>query len=126
MSHESADIAFEPYGLSWRQLRKICTLELSSAKRVQSFRHIKEEEVFNLVKWVPFNAVSPIDLTQGLFSTSYGITSIVAFGKKCNEEEEEEEEEQIISVVAKATRLSAGFEVGDMFPLSKWLLVISW
>ncbi|KAF2305582.1 hypothetical protein GH714_006889 [Hevea brasiliensis] len=44
ISYESADIAFAPYGEYWRQMRKICMLELLSAKRVQSFRLIREEE----------------------------------------------------------------------------------
>ncbi|KAI6688744.1 hypothetical protein NL676_025572 [Syzygium grande] len=119
MSYGSTDIAFAPYGEYWRQLRKICTLELLSAKRVQSFRHIREEEISNLVKWVTSNAGSPINLTQRLFSTNYGATSIAAFGKKFKEQEE------FISIVTESARLAAGFEVGDVFPSSKWLHVIS-
>ncbi|XP_059669258.1 cytochrome P450 71D9-like [Cornus florida] len=43
------DIAFAPYGDHRRQLRKLCILELLSAKRVQSFRPIREEAISNLI-----------------------------------------------------------------------------
>ncbi|XP_030519080.2 cytochrome P450 71D11-like [Rhodamnia argentea] len=119
ISYGSVDIAFAPYGEYWRQLRKICTLELLSTKRVQSFRHVREEEVSNLVKWVASSAGSPINLTTRLFSSNYGVTSIAAFGKKCKEQEE------FISVVTESIKFAAGFEVGDVFPSSKWLHVIS-
>ena len=39
------DIIFSPYGDLWRQLRRICVLELLSPRRVRSFRRIREEDV---------------------------------------------------------------------------------
>lgn len=60
----SVDIAFAPYGGYWRMLRKICTEELLSAKRVQSFRSIREEEVSNLVGYLHANSGSPINLSK--------------------------------------------------------------
>jgi hypothetical protein len=48
--YDSTDIAAAPYGEYWRQLRKICTVELLSIKRVQSFWPIREQEMNNLIK----------------------------------------------------------------------------
>ncbi|XP_038893467.1 cytochrome P450 71B9-like isoform X2 [Benincasa hispida] len=44
-SYNFQDLNLSPYGERWRELRKIFMLELFSTKRVQSFQHIREEEV---------------------------------------------------------------------------------
>ncbi|KAK8542629.1 hypothetical protein V6N12_015218 [Hibiscus sabdariffa] len=49
------NIAFSPLGNYWRHLRKICTEELLSAARVDSFGSIREEEVLNLVETIKTN-----------------------------------------------------------------------
>jgi len=119
ISYNSTSIAFAPYGNYWRQLRKICTLELLSLKRVNSYQPIREEELSNLVKWIDSEKGSPINLTLALLSSIYKIASRSAFGKKCKDQE------NFISEMKKATELFAGFNIGDFFPSSTWLQLVS-
>ncbi|KAL0317500.1 UNVERIFIED_CONTAM: Premnaspirodiene oxygenase [Sesamum angustifolium] len=76
------DIVFAPYGEYWRQMRKICTLELLSAKRVESFRPIREEEMSGLCRWIVLQEGSPINLTQKICMTNYEIMARATFGRR--------------------------------------------
>ncbi|GLJ45522.1 hypothetical protein SUGI_0958420 [Cryptomeria japonica] len=49
MAYESRDVVLAPYGEYWRQMRKLCTMELLSAKRTESFRWVREDEASALV-----------------------------------------------------------------------------
>ncbi|KAL5735726.1 hypothetical protein ACOSQ2_030514 [Xanthoceras sorbifolium] len=116
ISYNCTDIALAPYGEYWRQLRKICTLEILSMKRVQSYRSIREEEVSNVINWIASRAGSPINLTHQIFSLSNSITSRAAFGKKCKDQE------KVLSVTGEASKLGSGFDMADIFPSLEGLL----
>ncbi|XP_004304768.1 PREDICTED: cytochrome P450 71D11-like [Fragaria vesca subsp. vesca] len=113
--YDSKDIVFAPYGDYWRELRKICTQELLSAKRVQSYRPIREKEVLNLIKWIGSRAGSPINLTQKVISATFSITSQAAFGNQCKDQEE------FIDAVKDIIKAISGFNVVDVFPSFKLL-----
>ncbi|KAL5802242.1 hypothetical protein ACOSQ4_030547 [Xanthoceras sorbifolium] len=113
------DIAFSPYGDYWRQLQKICTLELLSSKRVQSFRSIREEEVSNVIRSIASNAGLPINFTQLLYSLTNDITARAAFGGKCKDQKE------FILITQKLIQLGGGFSLSDMFPSVKLLEVLN-
>lgn len=119
VSYNSTNIVFAKYGDYWRQLRKICTLELLSAKRVQSYRPIREEEVLNLIKWISSKAGSPINLTEKIHSSTYIITSRAAFGKKSKDHED------FIDVVKEGIQLAGGFNLADVFPSVTLIHLIS-
>jgi len=62
LGEHSDGLVAAPYGEGWRQLRRICTTELFSARRVRSFRAVREEEVRRLLQSVAA-AASPVNLS---------------------------------------------------------------
>ncbi|KAL4309657.1 hypothetical protein GQ457_01G006950 [Hibiscus cannabinus] len=114
-----SDIAFAPYGASWRQLRKICTLELLSMKRVQSFRSIREEQVSSFIRSIFSTTGSEINIGEMLCKLSYNITLSTAIGGRCKQHE------TFISIVRKVLKALHGFTISDLFPSIKLLPVIT-
>ncbi|VAH35743.1 unnamed protein product [Triticum turgidum subsp. durum] len=49
LCYGNTDIAFAPYGAYWRTLRKICMVELLSARKVRQFAPIRDTEILSLV-----------------------------------------------------------------------------
>ena len=109
-TYDNSSMIFAPCGDYWRQMRKICVLELLSPKRVQSFRSIREEEVLNLIESISLSKGLFINLSEKIFSSTYSITSRAAFGNKCKYEKE------FISLVKETFLLSGGFYLPDLFP----------
>ncbi|KAK7331675.1 hypothetical protein VNO80_28412 [Phaseolus coccineus] len=115
VSYNNTDIVFSPYGEYWRQVRKICTVELLTTKRVQSFRSIREEEVAELVKKIGGSEGCVINLTQNIYPMTYGITARAAFGKKSRYQQ------VFISKIEEQLNLMGGFSMADLYPSSRVL-----
>lgn len=107
------------YGDYWRMLRKICLSELLSAKRVQSFSLIREEEVGQLIRSVSLSGKSTINMTEKFFSMTNTIVSRAAFGQKCKHQED------FIQMMKEISMLASGFMFPDIFPSLKFLHPIS-
>jgi hypothetical protein len=115
------DIAFAPYGERWRQLRKICVLELLSAARVQSFQHIREEEVARLMQNLAASAGAggAVNLTQMIarFINDTFVRESVGSRSKYRDE--------YIDTLDTAMRQTSGLNVPDLFPSSKIMQILS-
>jgi Cytochrome P450 len=114
-------IVFPPYGEYWRHLRKLCVLELLSTKRVQSYRSIREEEVRNLINSI-FSCAShyqPIDLSRRLTLVTNDIITRAVIGSKCKNQD------VFLRELDVAVKLSAGFNLADLFPSSRLVRLIS-
>ncbi|XP_058093148.1 cytochrome P450 71A1-like, partial [Magnolia sinica] len=118
------DLAFSPYGEYWRQVRKICVVELLSGKRVQSFAFIMEEEVGSMIKEIKgSSSVFAVNLTDMFLYLSSGIISRVAFGKKYIGGENGEN--RFMDLARELEVLLGSFCVGDYFPSFGWIDVLS-
>ncbi|KAF2309321.1 hypothetical protein GH714_001607 [Hevea brasiliensis] len=119
VAYNGNDILVGVYGDQWRQLRKICTLELLSAKRVQSFKAVREEEVLNFVRFLHSKAETPVNLTHLLFALSNTVIARTSIGKKCKSQD------ALLRIVDDLIEASAGFSLADMFPSFKFLKYIT-
>ncbi|KAL7159519.1 hypothetical protein ABFS83_01G032500 [Erythranthe nasuta] len=121
LSYNCTNVAFSEYGDYWRQLRKICTLELLSMKRVSSFRSIREEAFLDLARWLLDykDQTAAVNLTEKLYSCAYSLISRATFGKKS------EANERLLSIIKEAVVLAAGFNVADVYPSIKLLQMMS-
>lgn len=119
ISYNCTSITFGPYGDHWRQLRKFCTLELLSVKRVQSFRSIREEVFLDLVKWMALREGSVINLTEKLYSSTYGVILKAVIGDKSKEGH------TLLPIIMEVIELGAGFDIAELFPSVKLFQMIS-
>ncbi|XP_050216071.1 desmethyl-deoxy-podophyllotoxin synthase-like [Mercurialis annua] len=111
----SSNLAFAPYGPFWRHMRKICTMELFTAKRVQSFRPIREEEILNVMKSISCSEGSEVDLSTMLFGYTYKVVSGAAFGKI------RKEQEAFVPYIKDIIEAISGFSIANLFPSVKLL-----
>ncbi|KAJ9140246.1 hypothetical protein P3X46_030918 [Hevea brasiliensis] len=119
------DLAFCPYGEYWRQVKKVCVLELLSQKRVQDFEFVRKEETAKLVEKLRYACAvgSPVDLSEILVTTSNNIVSRSAFGTVYDNESGHQSSSG--DLVRGAIDLVGSFSFKDTFPYLGWLDVLT-
>jgi cytochrome P450 len=105
-----ADIASAPYGEYWRDMRKLCMMELLNSKKVQSFHSIMEEEVSRLISSIRDLEGVTINLTEKSIDIESSIVCRSAVGRKCKDQK------SLIKLGKEATSFAGIFNVGDIFP----------
>ncbi|XP_042516909.1 cytochrome P450 71B37-like [Macadamia integrifolia] len=81
ISYNFKDISFTPYGEWWRDIRKICALELLCPKAVKSYLFVREEEIARMVDSITKVSPAPVDLSEKLASVIDKVICRTAFGK---------------------------------------------
>ncbi|CAH8359128.1 unnamed protein product [Eruca vesicaria subsp. sativa] len=109
LSYNFKDIGFAPYGEEWKALRKLVVVELLNAKKLKSFKYIREEENDVLVKKLRESALtgSPVNLTKALFTL---VASVFI------------DEDNVADLVHKFELLIDGFAFSDFFPGVGWFI----
>lgn len=117
-SRGGRDILFSPYGDLWRRLRRLCVLELFTARRVQSFRHVREEEAASLLRSVVVSDGGVTDIGEMICRAMNDSVARSAVGSRCARGDE------FLRELHRAARITGGFNLADLFPASRlvrWL-----
>ncbi|PHT31578.1 hypothetical protein CQW23_27915 [Capsicum baccatum] len=119
--YDRCDIAFSPYGEYWRQMRKICVLEVLSAKNVRAFSSIRQDEVFRLIDSIRSSSSSGelVNFTERVTWFTSSIICRSAFGQVLKEQD------KFVKLMNRVVTLAGGFDMADIFPSFKLLHFLS-
>eukprot|EP01018_Ginkgo_biloba_P009681 Gb_04622 [translate_table: standard] len=124
MLYNASDIALTPYGHYWRQVRKVCVLQLLSAKRIESFRFVREEEVNLMIQsilehTVKYRSKIPVNVSKTVSGLSMDIICRMAFGRKYSSEAFDNR--GFNAVIREFLYLLGAFDIGDFIPWLAWM-----
>ncbi|KAL9457237.1 hypothetical protein AB3S75_006308 [Citrus x aurantiifolia] len=119
LSYDHQSLIFSPYNDYCKQVRKIAALELLSSKRVQSFRSIREEEMWNLVQFISSSQGHAINLGEKFYSMTNDLIARAAFGSK------RKDGQNFITVLEETMSLAGGFDIFDVYPSLEFLSSIT-
>ncbi|TXG56183.1 hypothetical protein EZV62_017496 [Acer yangbiense] len=122
LTYNYLDLAFAPYGDYWRQMRKICVLELFSLKRVQSFRFIREGEVASLMDTISQSASSatPVDLSEKMSALTASIVFRMAFGQIF--QGSDLDNHKFEKLIRATEYFTGGFTTEEFIPYVGWII----
>ncbi|XP_066325744.1 dolabradiene monooxygenase-like [Miscanthus floridulus] len=110
------DIIFSPYNAQWRELRKLCMIELFSQRRVLTFRNVREEEVANLLRSISRESADgqqPVNLSEGICRMINDVAARTVVSDRCKYRDEYMHE------LDEMVRMFGGFNLADLYPSSR-------
>ncbi|KAK2996883.1 hypothetical protein RJ639_026450 [Escallonia herrerae] len=120
ISYNFLDLAFSPYGEYWREMRKLCVVELFTNKRVQSFWYVREAEVAHMISKIAKSYPNPVEMSDLCFNLTNSVICRIAFGTSHRSNQFEYGE--LKGVIDDAMAVLSGFAAADFFPSIGWLI----
>jgi len=121
LSFNFLDIAFSPYGPHWRQMRKVCDLQLLNPKRLDYFRFIREEEVSSMIRSIfhsdAHKGSRPLNIAQTVSDFGTAIICRMTFSRKYSDEDLR----GFSAMVKESFLLLGSFNIGDYIPYLDWM-----
>ncbi|KAL9255746.1 Flavonoid 3'-monooxygenase-like protein [Drosera capensis] len=124
IAYNYQDLVFAPYGPRWRMLRKICSVHLFSAKAIDDFRGVRQEEVSKLTKALLDAGGKPVQLGQLLNVCTTNALARVMLGRRVFGDgagKGDPKADEFKDMVVELMVLAGVFNIGDFVPALDWL-----
>ncbi|RLM79496.1 ent-cassadiene C2-hydroxylase-like [Panicum miliaceum] len=115
VAYGGTNLILSPYGERWRQLRKIVVQEMLTTTRVQSFKHIRQEEVARFLQGMAASAAAgtAVDFSKAVSKLINDAFLRECVGSRCKYQDE------YLDAVHTATQLASGITIADLYPSSR-------
>ncbi|KAK3132999.1 hypothetical protein QOZ80_6AG0530670 [Eleusine coracana subsp. coracana] len=121
MAYDYQDVVFAPYGPRWRAMRKVCAVNLFSARALENLRDVREREAALMVKAlgeastvVPLGRAVNVCTTNALSRAAVGLRVFAEDGKEGATRDFKE-------IVLEVIQVGGVLNVGDFVPALRWL-----
>ncbi|GER38462.1 cytochrome P450 [Striga asiatica] len=124
LTYGSRDVAFTAYGEYWKKMRSICVHQLLSNKRVQSLRHIREQETSNMIdkiRQLGSSSSSSINLTDLFSSLTNDVICMALFGRKYDGEDRK----KFKKLMKEVNDLLGRASIGEYIPWLGWISYVN-
>ncbi|ESQ40738.1 hypothetical protein EUTSA_v10013289mg [Eutrema salsugineum] len=116
MAYNYQDLVFAPYGQRWRMLRKISSVHLFSAKALEDFKHVRQEEVGTLMRELSRAGTKPVNLGQLVNMCVINALGREMIGRRLFGAGADHKAEEFRSMVTEMMSLAGVFNIGDFVP----------
>jgi len=117
--YNCTDVGFAPYGDYWREVRKVCVLQLLSSRRLNYFCFIREEEVSAMIRSIA-NSDHPLNISKTVSTLVSDILCRMTFGRKYSDQDSIGGK-GINSMMKESFVVAGAFNVGDYIPYLGWM-----
>ncbi|KAI9157811.1 hypothetical protein LWI28_028423 [Acer negundo] len=119
-------VASSSHGEHWRNLRRICAIEIFSTNRLNKFQAIQKDEVRQLLKKLSCNSlrgVAKVELRPLLTELTFNNIMRMVSGKRYYGEDvtNDEEAKQFREIIAEVFENAAVSNPVDFLPVLSWL-----
>jgi biphenyl-4-hydroxylase len=114
ISWDQRNLSFGEYGSYWRNMRKMCTLELLSHAKINSFKTMREQELDLLIKFLKANDGTKVDLSAKVSTLAADMSCRMVLGKKYMDKDLDEK--GFKAVMQEGMHLAATPNIGDYIP----------
>ena len=114
MLYDGKGISFSGYGHYWRSMRKLCTLELLTSHKINSFSPMRREEIGLLINSFKESAGGAVDVSGKIAMLTADMSCRMVFGKKYVDKDFDER--GFKAVIQEGMQLAATPNIGDYIP----------
>ncbi|KAL6643300.1 hypothetical protein ACP70R_021481 [Stipagrostis hirtigluma subsp. patula] len=123
MAYNYQDVVFAPYGPRWRAMRKVCAVNLFSARALDDLRAVREREAALMVRSLaeqPSNGPA-VALGKAVNVCTTNALSRAAVGRRVFAGGAGEGAREFKEIVLEVMQVGGVLNVGDFVPALRWL-----
>eukprot|EP01018_Ginkgo_biloba_P019790 Gb_03772 [translate_table: standard] len=122
--HQSSFVWSEYAGPRWRMLRRICSNELFSAKRLEALQHLRRDQVFGTTQLIHdhyYAKGKSVDIGQTMFVASFNLLGNMIFSQNVLSQHSDQPADELKETIWKVMEILGAPNLADFFPFLRFL-----